>query len=181
MPMERTGDGIHRSAAARHAFGAIGAARPGDPEILALLLTHEFQHVKLGALLDLFDLYDTADTESRYYAPWRPDPRPLEGLLQGTYAHIAVTEFWRVVRTSPGADPAAEAQFARWRAHTHEAVLQLLESGSLTPLGERFARAMGETVAPWLDEPVGPDALQAARRSSREHREAFERAVGITR
>lgn len=181
MPMVRGRDGTHRSAAARHAFGAIGAARPGAPEILALLLVHEFQHVKLGALLDLFDLYDTTDTEARHYAPWRPDPRPLEGLLQGTYAHIAVSEFWRIKRLMPDAGPADEAQFARWRRHTDEAVAELLASGSLTPLGERFVRAMGETIAPWLDEPVGAEALDAAHRAALEHRAAFDRAVRARR
>lgn len=181
MPMVRRGDGTHRSAAARHAFGAIGAARPGDPAILALLLVHEFQHVKLGAILDLFDLYDTNDTEARHYAPWRPDPRPLEGLLQGTYAHIAVSEFWRVRRLSPGATAADEAQFARWRLHTHEAVDELLASGSLTPLGERFVRAMGETAAAWLAEPVGAEALDVAHLAAREHRDAFDLAIRTMR
>jgi uncharacterized protein len=177
MPMSSRRDGTYLSAAARHAFGAIGAARPADPTILALLLVHEFQHVKLGALLDLFDLYDTADATARHYAPWRPDPRPLEALLQGTYAHVAVTEFWRVKRLLPGSTTADETEFARWRCHTHEAVAELLASGSLTALGERFVRAMGVTISPWLDEPVSAKALDAAHRSASEHRAAFDRAV----
>ena len=181
MPMVRGQEGTYRSAAVRHAFGAIGAARPGDPALLALLLVHEFQHVKLGAVLDLFDLYDTGDTAARYYAPWRPDPRPLEGLLQGTYAHMAVTEFWRVKRLLPGSTTTDEAQFARWRRLTREAVAELLACGSLTDLGERFVRAMGETVSPWLDEPVSTDALDAAHRAAAEHRAAFDRAVKADR
>ena len=27
------------------------------------------------------------------YLPWRDDPRPAAGLLQGAYAHVGVTEF----------------------------------------------------------------------------------------
>ena len=137
---------------------------------------HEFQHVKLGALLDIAELYDVTDTEPRHYAPWRPDPRPLEGLLQGTYAHLAVADFWRVRRTllaGPERE-AAEARFARWRMHTVEAVGQLLKSGSLTPLGERLAEAMGRTLDPWLAEPVGRAALAAAHRDAREHRARFD-------
>lgn len=179
MPMAPTGNGAHRSAAARNAFGAVGAARPGDPALLALLLVHEFAHVKLGAVLDLYELFDTSDTVARYYAPWRPDPRPLEGLYQGTYAHIAVTEFWRIRRpqlTGPAREE-AETQFARWRQHTAEAVDELLACRSLTPLGERFARAMGETVAPWLAEPVGTRAAADARQRSLDHRAAFEQHV----
>ena len=83
MPMAAA-DGTDVSAAARHGFGAIGVALPTDPVTLALLLMHEFQHVKLGAVLDLYDLFDP-DDKRLYHAPWRKDPRPLEGLLQGTY------------------------------------------------------------------------------------------------
>jgi len=176
MPMVAPVDGSYRSAAARHAFGAVGASLPDDPELLALLLVHEFQHVKLGALLDLCDLYELSDVEPRHYAPWRPDPRPMEGLLQGTYAHIAVTEFWRTRHRSASGETAAvaESHFARWREHTAEAVEQLLRTGSLTVLGERFVRGMGETVTPWLDEPVSAAARSAAQRSSAEHRASFE-------
>jgi uncharacterized protein len=182
-PMRRPADGSERSAAARHAFGAIGLALPADPALLALLLVHEFQHVKLGALLDIAELYDVADTEPRHYAPWRPDPRPLEGLLQGTYAHVAVVDFWRVRRTqvAGAAREAAQIQFARWRAHTVEAVEQQLKSGSLTALGERLVESLGRTLEPWLAEPVPPSALAEAERVAARHRAEFERRrKGVT-
>jgi uncharacterized protein len=159
------------SATARDASGAIGLALPADGPTLALLLIHEFQHVKLGALLDLYDFYDPEDRRL-FYAPWREDPRPLGGLYQGTYAHLAVTEYWRVRRHDApvAARAAAEANFVRWRTQTAEAVRALLGSKSLTALGEGFARGMGETLAPWLEEPVGLEAARAARRMARDHR-----------
>ncbi|WP_371498652.1 FxsB family radical SAM/SPASM domain protein [Kitasatospora sp. NBC_00374] len=161
------------SAAARQAFGAVGIARPADPAILALLIAHEFQHVKLGAVLDFHDLYDPAD-DRLYYAPWRPDPRPLEGLLQGTYAHLAVTEFWGArARTYDGAGGAAgtraRLQLATWRAHTAEAVRTLIGSGSLTDGGLRFALGMRAALTPWLDVPVGADAEAGARHAAAEN------------
>ena len=178
MPMTAPEQGGDRSSAVRYAFGAVGAALPDDPRMLALLLVHEYQHVKLGAILDLYELFDPADVEARYYAPWRPDPRPLEGLLQGTYAHLAVTEFWRILRQTTSGQAAtataAETQFARWRTHTAEAVDELQRSGSLTALGARLVAAMGETVAPWLDEPVSAAARLNAERDSAEHRARFE-------
>ncbi|MEU1368394.1 FxsB family cyclophane-forming radical SAM/SPASM peptide maturase [Streptomyces sp. NPDC005803] len=160
------------SAASRDAFGAIGAARPETPDLLALLIVHEFQHVKLGAVLDSFDLHQHADDGRLFYAPWRPDPRPLEGLLQGTYAHIAVTDFWRVRRHTAGGASArtAEAQFARWREQTTEAVRVLAGSGLLTPLGERFVAGMGHTVEAWEAEEVSAGALAEARGSAERHR-----------
>ncbi len=178
-PLAAAESGRSISAAARQAFGAVGIARPPASDQLALLLVHEFQHVKLGAVLDGHDLFDPADSRL-YYAPWRPDPRPLEGLLQGTYAHLAVTEYWRSRlrdlrqdgRTAGAADH-AELEFTRWRAHTADAVETLAGSGSLTPLGQRFADGMRATVAPWLDEPVARHAVVAARDAAEATRTAW--------
>ena len=147
MPLAPGPPGQDVSATARHAFGAVAAALPADPAMLALLLIHEFQHVKLGAVLDLYDLYDPAD-QRLFHAPWRDDLRPLEGLLQGTYAHLAVTDFWRArrdVTAGPDADAAAE-RFAYWRDHTRDAIETLASSGSLTPLGMRFVNEMRHSV-----------------------------------
>ncbi|MEU7893694.1 FxsB family cyclophane-forming radical SAM/SPASM peptide maturase [Nonomuraea sp. NPDC049152] len=151
------------SSAARQAFGAVATTPPPDAETLALLLMHEFQHVKLGGVLDLFDLFD--EREARlFYAPWREDPRPLEGLLQGAYAHLAVTDFWR------GRDPFA---FARRRADTAMAVETLLGAGTLTPLGAAFVAGMRAAVAPWLDEPVPEEAERGAQAERAAHRGRF--------
>lgn len=163
------------SATCRDAFGAVGAARPAAPAPLALLIVHEFQHVKLGAVLDSCDLYDLDDT-GRYYAPWRDDPRPLGALLQGTYAHLAVTDFWRVRRTAadtPAARARAESEFARWRRQTSEAIDTLARCGALTGPGKRFVAGMGERAAVWREERVAPEALAAAANSARRHRDAW--------
>ncbi|MFJ8045137.1 FxsB family cyclophane-forming radical SAM/SPASM peptide maturase [Kitasatospora sp. NPDC096147] len=165
-PLRPGPDGRDVSAAARQAFGAVGIARPNTSSTLALLLAHEFQHVKLGAVLDFHALYDPAD-DRRYHAPWRPDPRPLEALLQGTYAHLAVTAYWGTrVRAAVGpsreAAERARVQLATWRGHTARAVETLAESGSLTALGLRFTDGMRSTVGQWLSLDVGPAAERAA-------------------
>jgi len=182
MPMANDEPSREISAAARQAFGAIGAALPLTADILALLMIHEFQHVKLGAIFDLFDLCDHRDRRL-FYAPWRPDPRPLEALLQGTYAHIAVTDFWRVRRhyLSGSEAETAATEFALWRRHTAEAIETLATSGSLTPLGMRFAEGMRATVTPWLDEPVAPGADDSARRRAQRTRSAWEERRGSDR
>jgi uncharacterized protein len=147
--------GREASATARQAFGAVAVALPVDHSVLALLLIHEFQHVKLGAVLDLYDLHDAADSRL-YSAPWRDDMRPLEGLLQGTYAHIAVTDYWRARRSAVtgAAARTAEARFTHWRGQTADAIESLAASGSLTPLGEQFIAGMRGSIASMLDEPV---------------------------
>jgi uncharacterized protein len=171
-PLREPTTGADISSAARDSFGAVGIARPGTPETLASLLVHEFQHVKLGAVLDLTDLYDPT-CEQLFHAAWRPDPRPLEGLLQGTYAHIAVVDYWRARhRTAEGtAVHDTETRFVHLRTQTAEAVDTLLASTALTDLGERFVRAMGETVSNRLTDPVGAGAPARAQESATRHRE----------
>ncbi|TKK89315.1 FxsB family radical SAM/SPASM domain protein [Herbidospora galbida] len=160
------------SSTARTAFGAVAAALPRDPATLALLIIHEFQHVKLGAVFEAVRLFDPKDTRL-HYAPWRPDPRPLEGLFQGTYAHIAVADFWRRRRITTGAF-GAHVQFARWREQTAEAAETLLASGVLTETGVWFVERMRETLTPWLTEEIPAEAVSAAKVSARAHHEAFE-------
>lgn len=96
------------SSTAGDAFGGVTASRPDDVAQLAATLVHEFQHTKLGGLMHLESLCeetpDPAPPEALFYAPWRDDPRPLGGLLQGIYAFLGVTRFWRAHRHM--ADPA---------------------------------------------------------------------------
>jgi uncharacterized protein len=141
MPMQPGPEGRDISAAARDAFGAVGVALPASPSTLALLIMHEFQHVKLGAILDEYDLCDPADRRL-FHAPWRTDLRPLEGLLQGTYAHLAVTDYWQQQAGADGTAAEASEQFTRWRDHTGDAIDTLATSGALTELGERFVAQM---------------------------------------
>jgi uncharacterized protein len=146
MPLAAAQDGGDLSAAARDAFGTVAVALPADPVTLALQLIHEFQHVKLGAVLDLYDLYDRAD-DRLFHAPWREGKHQLGNLLQGAYAHLAVTDFWRA-RQYIAADPAAGQRFVHWRAQTRDAIETLATSGSLTPLGTWFVDEMRHSVAP---------------------------------
>ena len=135
-PLAPAPAGSAASAAARQGFGAIGVALPDDPVILALLLTCEFQHVKLGGVLDLYDLFDPADERQ-------------EELLQGAYAQLAASEFWRV-RAGLGDRDHTEAaeQLERLLAHTAATVETLADAGSLTSLGMRFAERMRIAIAP---------------------------------
>ena len=111
-----------------------------------------------------------------FYAPWRDDPRPIEALLQGAYAHLGVTDYWRARRhRAEGPDAVAAAErFARWRALTAEAIDTLADSGALTDRGDRVVARMRATVEPWLGEPVDPPP-PTARRWAAERRRGWER------
>ncbi|GAA1407131.1 hypothetical protein GCM10009639_55500 [Kitasatospora putterlickiae] len=149
-PLRPGPDGRDLSSAARQAFGAVAIARPRTALTLALLLAHEFQHVKLGAVLDRWELYDRTDT--RLFEAFGLSPRPIGSLFQAVYAHLAVTAFWGT-RAAAGS-PTARSRFTHWRALTDAAVDLLADSGALTPLGHRFADGARESLDPWLRVPA---------------------------
>lgn len=152
------------SASSRLAHGCVAVSEPTDAATLALMLVHEVRHMTLGAALDLADLYDGGGLP-RHHAPWRLDPRPVGALLQGTYAHIGVTEFWAARRTRAAAAqrPVADQQFAYWREVTTRAARTLAESGELTPLGARFVDGLITVTRAWWEEPVGAGLATEAR------------------
>lgn len=70
------------------------------PEKVADLLCHECSHVRLNLLLAVDPLLENAD-EGGYESPWRPDPRPLLGLLLGVHAFLSVVTWYRRLQRSP--------------------------------------------------------------------------------
>ncbi|WP_119727844.1 HEXXH motif domain-containing protein [Thermomonospora amylolytica] len=154
-----------------HALGSIGLSTPPNPHFLAVTLAHEVQHTKLTALLGGMPLTGP-DDGARYYAPWREDPRPADGLLQGTYAHLGITAFWRRQREHESGDLRrhADTEFARWREATELGARTLADSGRLTPKGEGFVAELRRTLRPWLREPVDDEALERARKAADAHR-----------
>ncbi|HEX2315843.1 MAG TPA: HEXXH motif domain-containing protein, partial [Thermomonospora sp.] len=138
VPLATDGGRRELSATSAEAPGAVALTPPADPLLLAESLVHEFQHVKLCALLDLLPLHEP-DDGTRFYAPWRDDPRPLGGLLHGAYAYLGVTDFWgRQQQVMTGDDRVfAQYAFVLWRDQTLGAIGRIEGSGRLTGAGER--------------------------------------------
>ena len=139
--------GRSRSGTAKHAFAAVALALPDRSDMLGELLVHEMQHVKLTALCDLMDLFDP-DDPAGYHVPWRPDPRPLDGVLNGTYAYLAVGELWRA-RSRESGGSRAHSRFLECRSWVEHGIEILLNRGALTADGARFVRGMESTVEAW--------------------------------
>jgi HEXXH motif-containing protein len=169
-PLRSTAGGTS-SATLADAFGCVFLSLGPDARSVAVTLAHELQHTKLVALMDLFPLL-RPDPGERFYAPWRDDPRPLAGLLHGTYAHLGVAGFWRRERDhEPGrSDLGVHVEFARWREAALDATATMLASGRLTATGRAFVAGMAEVLAGWAAEPVPPAALDRARALADEHR-----------
>jgi HEXXH motif-containing protein len=165
---ERSSVGINVTS--MDAFGAVAMSTPVDGHGLALGLLHEFQHAKLGALLDIVPLYQR-DDRPRFYAPWRDDPRPLGAALQGVYAFLGVTDFWRVQRRvlTAGRARLAEAEFARWRDRVWRTFRELEASDRFTPTGRRFLAGLRSRQEQWRAEPASGDALALARQAAEDH------------
>ena len=165
-------EAVQVSASSGDSFGAMVIARPSSALALAETLVHEFQHSKLAALLHLFPLLEDDRTE-RYYAPWRPDPRHLTGLLHGAYAFTGVAGFWRdrlAAAPDTGAAERAGYHFALRRTQSRLVVRTLLTSGRLTAPGRALVSGLARTLDGWLREPVPPSALARARTAAALHR-----------
>ncbi|MFF3322368.1 FxsB family cyclophane-forming radical SAM/SPASM peptide maturase [Streptomyces sp. NPDC002889] len=135
------------SETSRHAFGAVAIALPPSAETLALLLIHEFQHVKLGAMQDMYDLFEPGG--GRYPVAWRTDPGPADAALQGAYAHLAVADVWwtrsrREARRVDTEDATRQAEY--WQGAVLDALDTLSGAGAPTGVGERLLAGMRATV-----------------------------------
>jgi uncharacterized protein len=143
VPLRSAPGDERRSATAKQAFGAVALALPGERAgdgALSELLLHEFQHVKLSALLDMHELSNVG-YRRRFRVPWRDDPRPVEGVLHGCYAFLALAHLSGAQRA------AGRARYLRYRSWVADAANGLLSAdGALTEPGRRFVTGVAVAV-----------------------------------
>ncbi|MFD3525601.1 aKG-HExxH-type peptide beta-hydroxylase [Streptomyces sp. NPDC058653] len=161
VPMAPAGEGAS-SGTLRAAPWAVHTALPDTARRFAEVLVHELAHSKLAVLADLVTLHH-ADGSAVHRVAWRKDPRPLDGVLQGTYAHLALADLWSRIAERPGAAPAARrAAHARredYREQVADALPLLLDSHQLTEHGVRFTVAMKQHLTSLGRGPNTPYAL----------------------
>lgn len=149
-------DGRDSCSATRHeAFGALLASPPQDAVALAATLVHELHHAKLAALGDLVTLHH-AGSEARYFAPWKPEPRPYDALLQGTYSHLALADYFqrRALVAPPPDSEYAWSRHARYHAQVKAALPALVGSPDLTVRGRRFVDEMAAAYERMAEHPA---------------------------
>ncbi|WP_320777074.1 aKG-HExxH-type peptide beta-hydroxylase [Streptomyces sp. CRN 30] len=141
-----TCDGVPMSATLRAAPGAVLAQLPAEAPELTESLVHEAHHTKLAALQEVLPLC-RPETGALHRVGWRPDPRPVPGVLQGVYAHLALTDLWSRAATGPGMPAAwrrrADERFETYRGEVGEGLSILRESDELTSAGREFVGEMG--------------------------------------
>jgi len=158
------------SATSPAAVGAVATSLPPSPVSMAETLVHEFQHTKLCSLTAMLPL--TEPCSELGYAPWRDEPRPLSGLLQGVYAFCGIVRFWDVQRrieTEPDDVLRASVLYEHWRSAVESVIGALLGKSFLTPTGARFVTALGRRAESGESEPVSERALEIAAEVALDH------------
>ncbi len=160
------------SASTGEAFGSAIVAYGDDPATLAAALVHEFQHIQLGGLLHLAGISED-DPRERLYAPWRPDPRPIGGVLHGIYAFFGVASFWRALAAAEPDHDLAAFEFALWREQVWRTLATVRTDESVTPAGRRFLDGIAARLRPWQTEPVTAGPRRWARFATEDHYAAW--------
>ncbi len=119
----------HLSASYREAIGTLYLTLHPDPVVMAEALVHEFSHAKLNALLELDPVLQN-DWEAIHPSPYRPDPRPMMGVLLGAHAFVAVARFLDAIDA-----PGMARRRAELAAKNRAAVATLRDAARPTPVG----------------------------------------------
>jgi uncharacterized protein len=173
VPLQNADPGSARSGTARDSVGALGLTPPGTPEDFAITIVHEFQHSKLSAVLDLVELY-VPNGRERHFAPWRVDPRPTAGLIQGVYAFLGIAHTWHAFRAEASLRATATERFAIDREQVRAGLAALEASAELTAAGRRFAEGLREVLEPLAGERLPAPVIAQARRSLDQRRARWE-------
>jgi hypothetical protein len=151
------------SATSPAAFGAVATSLPPSAVSMAETMIHELQHIKLCGLMDMVPLMEPCDM--RGYAPWREDPRPMGGILQGVYAFAGIVRYWDVQRHLEAGSHGVlrgNVLYERWRSAIEQVADTLLGTGLLTPNGVRFVSTLRERGRCADSAPVPAEAVEIA-------------------
>jgi hypothetical protein len=158
------------SATTPSAFGAIAASFPPSPVIMAETLVHEFQHLKLCALMNIVPLIGKA---TRAYTRRVTRTRgPRAAYCKGLYAHIGVTRFrdaYRHVETEPDGILRAQVMYERWRHPIEPSTSTLLKAGCLSEAGVRFVEMLRDQGRTMQSEAVPAEAMDIAAEVALDH------------
>ncbi|WP_437755181.1 aKG-HExxH-type peptide beta-hydroxylase [Sorangium sp. So ce1389] len=114
----------------------------GWPLLLAESILHEASHVKLDMARLMTPLLSNGD-EKIYRHPWRPDLRPMSGVLLGAHAFLAVMKLYEHA-LEMAADERVEREYRLRRGEVGVALKMLNDHAQFTPAGQAIYDAMVE-------------------------------------
>lgn len=92
VPIRKPSPDVHCSFTSAQQGAVIFLSTAPDPLRLAEAIVHEFSHIKLNVVAEIEGLSTNPDPQD-LYSPWRPDPRPLHGLIHALFVFIEVDKF----------------------------------------------------------------------------------------
>jgi HEXXH motif-containing protein len=98
VPIGTSSLDIHHSFSAANLIGVIFLSEARDEFRLAEAIVHEYHHNELHAYSEIALL--TSDTERLFYSPWRPDARPLYGLIHAIFVFTGISDFYKTAEES---------------------------------------------------------------------------------
>jgi len=177
VPLTREGRLVGASSAG--AFGAISLSEKPSADDLADALVHELQHSKLNAVFEITILHEAHHCDY-FYAPWRDDPRPLDGVLHGIYAFTSVVEFWHDRRDQVPENRVADAgsTFVLRALQVRMAIEDVAASNHLNEQGTRFLNALSDRLAKCEVALTAADRTGAVARAIADHRALWQAEHG---
>lgn len=142
VPLRASSTGSHLSSSFRDLPGVVSLDLSNEIDV-AEALVHEADHQRfyIQTMVEPVWGHDQEDLVI-YRSPWRPDPRPLDGLLAGASAFATVASFWAQVvaalhtRLLAPEDLGRRATYAMLQVEEAAGVIR--RYGRLTPEGVRF-------------------------------------------
>jgi HEXXH motif-containing protein len=135
VPLEPAHDDKHLSVSLVEYPGVVYLAFSSEPLVLAEALVHEADHQWHYAIEQKLHLWRGARVgrPACYRSPWRPDPRPLDGLLLGASAFVSVGEMF--VELALNGDDYAGSRSAFVLCQSLDALSRVKAFGDLTDAG----------------------------------------------
>jgi hypothetical protein len=169
-----------------HTSGSYGTGYPiymtrvYDPFLHAEDVVHELQHCRFY-LLDPAQLFGGwTDGQPCFVSPYRPDPRPLGGLVLGLHAFLAVNRLRLLAAARGLRAPEARALFRSHRANLY-VFRTLVEHDRILPAGRALAAAMADELVA-QDRAIGelapPDFSSRHDEALAAHVASVQRAAG---
>lgn len=121
--------------------------RVDDPFFHAEDLVHEIQHHRLFLFADVRNFKSWRDERQNYISPYRPDPRPLRGLIVGLHAFLAVNELRRRMIEHQQGLHAMRMKMAELHYENLFTFRTILEHEEFGEVGEALCVQMANTLA----------------------------------
>ena len=111
-------------------------------ERLAENIIHESLHLQLSLVETIEPLVVANQDETRFFSPWKNEPRTVHGLLHGVYVFANLRYFWGQIAGNATHDLAFAERRVEEIGRELAAVQQLLSNPALTAMGRRLATSL---------------------------------------